>query len=84
MMRQRINLHIDRVTVAGGHLSEQALIDAIRAELGMRLHGLGSADLVRQGRWVPVIDGGRIAAGDGLSTSVGQAVAHATTGVVRR
>jgi hypothetical protein len=86
MTRQRINLHIHSITVAGGHLSEQALSDAIRTELGMRLHGLGSTDFARQGRLVPVVDGGRVAGNEnlGLSTGVGQAVARAAMGVVRR
>jgi len=82
--RQRINLQVDRVTVAGGRISERSLADAIRTELGTRLHGLNSADLVGQARMVAVLDGGKIAGrgSDDLSTAVGRAVARATTGAI--
>lgn len=85
MTRQRINLHIGRVTVTGGQLSEQALSEAIRAELVMRLHGLGGVDLVPQGRAVAVLDGGEAAGGEGgdLSGGVGQAIGRATAGVLK-
>lgn len=85
MSRQRINLRIDRVTVTGGHLSEEALAEAIRAELAMRLHGTGSAELVQQGRLVPVLDGSTTAGREGqdLSAGVGQAVGRAAAGVLK-
>ncbi len=79
MTGQRINLHIGRVVVRGGELSEQALGEAIRAELTMRLHGAG---VVTPGYGaVAVVDAGTTGGGPGRG--VGEAIGRATAGVLK-
>ncbi len=81
MTRQRINLRIGRVVVRDGELSEQALGEAIRAELAMRLHGLGAVAPPRGA--IAVVDAGTAEGTGGEGGGVGEAIGRATAGVLK-
>lgn len=81
MSRQRITLHIDRISAPEG-LRERDLAAAIAARLGVMIYGQGST-LTSQSGAVAVTDGGLAAPGD-LTEGVARATAEATMGVLKR
>ena len=83
MTKRRITLKIDRVTLSSARISRRELTEAIERELGQRLHqspgdfeGAGSTRIAS-------LAAGRIK-GRATAAGVGQAVAQATLGVIRR
>lgn len=83
MTGRRITVKIDRVTLSSARFSQRELTAAIERELGQALHpstgqleGAGSTT-------IPSLEAGRIK-GRTTAAGVGQAVAQAALGVMRR
>ena len=84
MRARKITLRIERITVEGGRPSRAALSEAIGRELGQLLSAPGALETLRGGGWALRLDGGRIAPKGPGEAALGQAVARATMGALKR
>lgn len=74
-MTQRIRLHIDKLVVPPHLAGDRAAIEAaIRAELARQLGA--SPALPAQARRIDAVDGGTLAGGASLGTSIGAVAAR--------
>jgi len=84
MSRQRVTLRIDRIQVEGAQISRTALAEAIVDALQQSLSAPGGLEGLRQAGYVPRIDGGELRSKRTGAADLGQAIAQATFGAIRR
>jgi hypothetical protein len=84
MSARRVTVLIDRIVVEGGRPSRAALAAAIEHELKRLLAAPGAREGLRGAGATEKIEGGAVDGGGRGDKAVGQAVASATMGALRR